>query len=123
MKVLVCGSRGWHDPEPMDALIAGCEVLAEGRGERLTVIHGDAPGADRLAGRLGKQWGAKIVKEPADWDTHGKAAGPIRNQKMLDDHKPEIIYAFRTTGKSNGTDDMVQRAEKAGVPTYVITKR
>lgn len=121
MRVLICGSRGWSDPNPINAIIAGHDILAEGAGEKLTVIHGDAPGADRLAGRLAKQWGVEVIKEPADWNRYGAAAGPIRNQKMLDEHQPGVIYAFRSRGKSTGTDDMIARGEAAGVPVYVIT--
>lgn len=120
MRVLICGSRGWEDPAPINALLAGLDVLSEGSSEPLVVIHGDARGADRLAGSLAKRWGAEVVIEPADWDTHGRAAGPIRNQKMLDEHKPDVVYAFRSNGKSNGTDDMCNRARNSGVPTYVI---
>lgn len=121
MKVLICGSRGWHDPIPIDTVLAGLDVLAEGRGEKLTVIHGDARGADQLAGRLAKQWNAEVVTCPADWDKHGRAAGPIRNAEMLKEHDPDLVYAFRSSGKSNGTDDMVSKARAAGKPTYVIT--
>lgn len=121
MRVLICGSRGWHDPNPITAMIAGYDMLSDGRSERLTIIHGDAPGADKMAGRIGKQWGAEVVPEPADWDRYGKGAGPKRNEKMLRDHKPEVILAFRSAGKSNGTDDMVNKGVAAGVPTYVIT--
>jgi hypothetical protein len=118
---LICGSRGWKDPQPINAIIAGYDVLAEGAEQRLTIIHGHCPqGADALADRLGRQWGADVIREPADWDRYGKRAGFIRNQLMLDKHNPEVVYAFRAYGKSNGTDDMVDRAEKAGIPTFVI---
>lgn len=121
MKVLIAGSRGWHDPAPLNALLAGLDVLAEGAGQKLTIIHGDArSGADLLADTLGRQWGAKVVREPADWDVYGKAAGPIRNQRMIDNHRPDVVYAFRASGKSNGTDDLVKRAQRAGIPTYVV---
>ncbi len=122
MRLLICGSRGWRDPHPIDAIIAGYDVISEGRNERLVIIQGDAPGADRLAKRLGRQWGAIVISEPADWDQHGKAAGPIRNQKMLDEHHPDVVYAFRSVGKSNGTDDMIRRARAAGIPTFVVNE-
>jgi len=120
MRVLICGSRGWKDPTPISALIAGYDVLAEGKGEKLIIIHGDAPGADRLAKRLGKQWGARVIDEPAQWEKYGKRAGFIRNQKMIDDYQPDAIWAFRSYGKSNGTDDMITRGEAAGIPTFVV---
>ena len=46
------------------------------------------------------------------WDELGKKAGPLRNQRMLDDGKPDMVVAFPGGG---GTKDMVRRAAKAGV--------
>ena len=48
----------------------------------------------------------------ADWETHGRAAGPIRNEKMLT-WKPDLVVAFPG---GVGTADLVRRAEAAGVP-------
>ena len=120
MRVLICGSRNWRATGPIMAVIAGCKAMADENGEPLVIIHGDADGADRIAKRIGKQCGAEVISEPADWNQHGKAAGPIRNQKMLDDHKPHVIWAFRSTGKSNGTDDMTTRGRARGTPTFVV---
>lgn len=120
MRVLICGSRGWHDPDPIHLVLAEVMGTSIARNEPLVVIHGDAAGADRLAGRLAKQYGAEVIEEPADWNRHGRAAGPIRNQLMLDAHEPEVVYAFRSSGKSSGTDDMIGRARKAGLPVHVI---
>jgi hypothetical protein len=121
MRALMAGSRGWHDPDVVNALIAGLDVIAQGRGEKLTLIHGNAPGLDKLVDRLGRQWGAEVIPVPAEWDRYGKAAGPIRNQRILDEYHPEVAYLFRATGKSNGTDDMYTRAKKAGLEPYLIT--
>lgn len=121
MRVLICGSRGWKDPRPIDTILAGCDVISEGANEKLVVIHGGARGADTLAETLAKGWRAEVIREDADWKKYGVAAGAIRNKKMLDDHQPDAVYAFRSYGKSNGTDDMVTQARKRGVPTYVIS--
>ncbi len=40
----------------------------------------------------------------------------IRNQQMLDEAKPDMVLAFPG---GRGTDDMVSRAEKAGVPVTI----
>jgi hypothetical protein len=53
----------------------------------------------------------------ADWNTHGRAAGPIRNQRMLDEVKPELVVAFPG---GRGTADMVRRAREAGVNVYLV---
>lgn len=122
MRVLICGSRGWHNPDPINAVIAGYDVLSDGQGTPLTIIHGDAPGADRLAKSLGHEWRANVIDEPAEWGKYGKRAGPIRNQKMLDLHEPNVVWAFRASGKSSGTDDMIARAKSAGVPVFVVSE-
>jgi len=54
---------------------------------------------------------------PADWETHGKAAGPIRNQRMLDEGRPDLVVAFPG---GRGTSDMVARAKRAGVEVMMI---
>lgn len=65
--------------------------------------------------------GLTIEAYGADWDTHGKAAGPIRNQRMLDEGQPEIVFAFTDDlAASRGTADMVRRARAADLPVYVI---
>lgn len=115
----MCGSRGWKDPDPIHMVFAELEGICIRRGEELVLIHGDAKGADRMAADIATQYNAKVIAVPADWEEHGKAAGPIRNQKMLDDHNPDVVWAFRSTGKSNGTDDMVRRSKKAGILTHV----
>jgi hypothetical protein len=106
MRVLICGGRDFRD----GAMLS--DALVPYRGKAKVVIHGDATGADRLADKWGKIWGALVLPFPADWTTHGRAAGPIRNQQMIDEGKPDIVIAFPG---GRGTADMVRRAEKAGI--------
>lgn len=57
---------------------------------------------------------------PALWNVHGKAAGPIRNQEMVDtDPKPDCCFAFPTP-KSSGTLDCIARCWVAGIKTYIF---
>ena len=58
---------------------------------------------------------------PAKWNEHGKAAGPIRNQQMLTEGKPDLVIAFNDyLPNSKGTLDMVTRARRAGVAIEII---
>lgn len=61
---------------------------------------------------------------PADWEKHGKAAGPIRNALMLEEGKPDLVLAFKDgfdwQFKRGGTEHMVRIAKAAGVRTIVI---
>jgi hypothetical protein len=112
MRVLVCGGRDFSDCglvwNILDDL-AKIEVVD-------CVIEGDARGADRIAGAWAKRRRVDLRLFPADWIKYGKAAGPIRNQKMLDVGKPTLVIAFPG---GVGTADMVHRAKAAGVPVQI----
>jgi hypothetical protein len=112
--VLVCGSRTWTDRAIIDRVICGLE-------RDTIIVHGGATGADALADDAALLWGLTRRVYPADWSTHGRAAGPIRNQRMLDLEEPVRVIAFRMTGESRGTDDMIRRAEAAGIPVEIIS--
>lgn len=101
---LICGGRKFLDEAMFDEVM---RRLVDMWGCPSKVVHGNAPGADSLADRWAKRMNVEIAACPADWDTHGKAAGPIRNEDMLMKHKPKRVIAF--PGR-NGTADMVQRA-------------
>lgn len=128
MRVLICGSRTWDDPFPIAWVVRACKGAlrppAATPGADATppvVISGGANGADSLAARSAGRQGVELMEFPADWGTHGKAAGPIRNQRMLDEGKPDVVWAFTDDLEaSRGTADMVRRARKAGVPVYVV---
>lgn len=120
MNILICGSRDWDDKHPIYLTLAGWgHLLAE--DEMLTVINGGAKGADSIGAEMAEMLSANVITVPADWDKYGKSAGPIRNQQMLDEHEIDAVYAFRLPGRSRGTDDMIERAKSAGIPTYVIS--
>lgn len=116
-RILVCGSRDFFDYEMMDEALKQHWVPGNS-----ILIHGDARGADRMS----EEWLRKEFPEDADnverypyRSEFGKAGGPIRNQQMLDEGKPDVVIAFPLK-KSVGTWDMVEKAEKAGVPVHVI---
>lgn len=109
MRLLICGDRNWTDSS------AVTEVVERLRPE--VVIEGDARGADRMAGIAGELAGAEVEVYPAEWDKFGRAAGVIRNQRMLDYGEPTHVIAFHDDlANSRGTRDMVNRALKAKIP-------
>ncbi len=122
MRVLVCGSRDFTDRAAICRAMQAAKERERLQDRDMHVVHGDAPGADRLAGALATVFGWSCSTYPADWSRHGRGAGPIRNQRMLDEGKPDIVLAFvnKPLAESRGTADMVRRARAAGVPTYVI---
>lgn len=115
MRVLVCGDRNWRTTEPIRRELMTLSGSFEHPSE-VVVIHGDCRGADKIAGTIAEELGMTVVAVPADWDQHGKSAGPIRNLKMLG-MKPQKILAFnRDLKNSSGTLDMIFQANRAGVP-------
>lgn len=110
-RVLVCGGRGFDDA----ALVE--RTLCDLRPAPSVIIEGGARGADKLARLWAQHYGADVETCPADWGAHGKAAGPIRNQRMLDEGKPDLVIAFPG---GRGTADMVRRAKAAGVEVRAI---
>lgn len=108
VKVLVCGGRDFV----MTDRYASAFHDIVGRVGATVVIHGAARGADIEAGKLALARGLTVVTFPADWKAHGRAAGPIRNQQMIDEGKPDLVVAFPGGA---GTADMVQRAGRAGI--------
>ena len=64
----------------------------------------------------------EVLSFPAKWRQHGRAAGPIRNQQMLDEGLPTHVYAFHDhLDKSRGTRDMIDRAQACNIPITVFT--
>ena len=108
MRVLVCGGRDFADQSYLNYRLK----LLHKATPISVLIQGGARGADSLA----KTWAiincVKVLEFPADWETHGKSAGPIRNAQMLLEGKPDLVVAFKG---GVGTRDMVRRAQYAGI--------
>jgi ferredoxin-thioredoxin reductase catalytic subunit len=87
-----------------------------------TIIHGGCKGADKISDYIASKLGFSVVFYRANWQKYGKAAGPIRNQWMLDDNPDlDLVLAFtHDIKKSRGTADMVRRARKAGKKVKII---
>lgn len=115
MKLLVCGGRYYSDEEKVRATLA---KLFDGHEERI-LIHGGAPGADTLAGSVARAMGATVRVYPADWKKHGRSAGPMRNQRMLDAEREGLDWVVAFPG-GTGTRDMVRRAKRAVVQVEVV---
>lgn len=116
MRLLVTGDRNWTDKATIRAALGA--VISR---PPVVLIHGAARGADRIAAKVGgEEFGFSILPFPAKWSQHGRAAGPIRNQLMLDGGQPDLCFAFHDNlGQSKGTKDMVERCRKAGVPVRI----
>lgn len=119
MRVLVCGDRNWSNP------VSLWHTLDSAHAEHpiTCIIEGEAAGADVLGRGWGLQKGIQVLPFPAQWDKYGKSAGPIRNRQMIDEGKPDIVFAFHPDIRaSKGTRDMVNAAKHAGIPVRIFEK-
>lgn len=112
LRVLVCGGRDYADRRAVYHVLDRIE-LEHGIS---CIIHGAARGADALA----DDWAYDDVHHPtvrveryrANWKKFGPAAGPIRNQQMLERSSPSVVVAFPG---GRGTANMVALAQQARV--------
>lgn len=117
MRVLICGSRNWDDPKPIRLVISSLP-------KDTIVIEGGARGADTIAANLAREYGLVVEEYRAEWSKHPRAAGPIRNRRMLTEGKPEVVYAFYVNkASSRGTANMVMQAKNAGLIVYETEKK
>lgn len=114
MRVLVCGGRDFTDYEALAIALGMANLI---RGPFSAVIHGNAKGADALAGQWARAKGIKEMKFTAQWALHGAAAGPIRNARMLKEGKPQRVIAFPG---GIGTADMIAKAKAARIPVWEV---
>jgi hypothetical protein len=118
--IILCGDRNWNDFKEISSFLD--YILLEYRPEDVTVVHGDCKGADKIGGWLAHSKGMNVIPCPADWDKYGLAAGPIRNQFMLDKYHPDLVVGFHNNyNKSKGTKDMLTRAKKANIYTLLVS--
>lgn len=110
MRVLVCGGRDYRN---VSAVRHSLDTLHAKRGITL-IIEGGQTGADQLAREWAQRRGIAVLTVEADWSI-GKRAGPLRNQRMLDEGKPDGAVAFPG---NRGTADMIRRAQAAGLKVW-----
>ncbi len=111
-RIIVCGGRAYSD----QAIVFHCLNQLKEQGRVSVIVHGDARGADTLAGNWARTNGITEDKYPANWSKDGRAAGPIRNQRMAD-RGADMLVAFPG---GTGTVDMVRRARAAGILVWEI---
>lgn len=124
MKLLVAGSRDFNNKSLMHEVLDFELMLHD--IEEVEVISGGARGADTLAGEFCIEYDLRedqFKEFKADWDTHGKSAGHIRNWEMgeyLDGYKGESMAVLFWDGKSKGTKSMLDILVKLKINTKII---
>jgi len=118
--ILVCGSTTFNDYPRLERVLQDEIPLALQRcpiGETITIaiVHGDAPGADKLADRYAKEYKLLPIPFRANWKRFDRRAGPIRNSEMATFLKGKLPYVSAIAfwnGVSPGTEDMLEKISK-----------
>ena len=111
MKVIIAGSRTATYQNVMDAL-TNCHFSCDAT----EIVSGTAGGADTHGESVAHTMKIPVKRFPAQWATHGKAAGPIRNAEMAS-YADALIAVW--DGKSRGTKNMIENAQKNNLLIYV----
>jgi hypothetical protein len=132
LKIIIAGGRDFKDyslmrREALKIIKEKAQKLGYEKIQRdiVTIISGTANGADQLGERFAKEFDLILDCYPADWQTNGKAAGPIRNKKMAEvacsdreNYEPMLIAFW--DGKSRGTKSMIDIATKLGIDVKIV---
>ena len=108
MKLIIAGGRGYLLRQVHFEWLNQIPDVTE-------VVSGGAPGADK-GGEFWARLNRIPVKSfPADWETHGKAAGPIRNAQMA-----EYADALALFPGGRGSCSMLRSARRQGLTVYIF---
>ena len=116
-KVIIAGGRQFSDYE---LLKAKCDLFLQQKRvtHSIIIVSGTARGADSLGERYAHERGYAVEKYQADWEQHGKAAGPIRNVEMAEN--ADALIAF-WDGQSVGTRNMIEVARRRNIPVRLVS--
>jgi hypothetical protein len=127
--LVISGSRDCKDYNIVEeAIDKGIEEL---KIKPTKIIHGDAPGVDKLAGTYAKKHGINVIAYPAKWNDikgidpkyikenkfgkYNVRAGLQRNEMMADMADALIAITLGTPG----TEHMIKTCKDAGLLIYV----
>lgn len=116
MRVLFSGNRKFSDDKAVILMLDRLAARA-GSAAQVTVVHGGSGNLDWMVDVLARHMGMPVEIHRANWQKHGKAAGPIRNRAMVE-LGADLLVAYPLPG-GRGTQDCIKQAVKAGIPTIV----
>lgn len=109
VQLVVAGTREYSNRDEIFARLDKYHQRCKDAGTELIIIEGEARGPDLISREWAESRGVPFRPYPADWDEYGKGAGFIRNEEMA--KAGTHVLAF-WDGRSNGTNDMIERGLK-----------
>ncbi len=114
MRVLVCGGRDGQDEDYVEKTL---DRLLATRGPFERVIHGDARGVDRMAGKWARDHGVLEWDFLPEWHRVNEHDGLSRNQRMILTGAPDLVIAFPG---GEGTQNMIDAAKAADIEVIEV---
>lgn len=109
-KVVIAGTRRFTDYSLLR------QVIQDSMYPITEVVSGaEKSGVDALGERYAADNNLPVQRAPADWDTHGRAAGHIRNAEMAKYADAAIVICVN---QSPGSMNMIQQMKKLGKPVH-----
>lgn len=110
MKTIIAGSRSITSIKTVRKAIDASNLTVT------EVVSGGARGVDSLGEKWASHNHIPVKRFIADWNRHGRSAGPIRNRQMAD-YADALIAIW--DGESRGTKNMIGQAAAKGLVVYV----
>jgi hypothetical protein len=118
MRIIVAGSREITDRLLIFDFLD--QVSAANKDTPITeVVSGGAKGVDQIGEDWAREHNIPVKQFLAQWNIHGKSAGPIRNKEMAE--YADALIAF-WDGQSKGTKNMIEQMDKLNKLVIQIDK-
>lgn len=114
-RLAVVGSRSFTDVDLMTIVLM--EMLARQRGD-LTIISGDAEGAETIAEAVAESLGIKTIVFRLSWSVYGKRARFIKNKQIVDESDAIAVF-YGLDGESRDAAHTLRLARFEGMPNWV----
>lgn len=113
LTALVCGPSTFTDAAKIERAIEWAVSRGVSR-------FGCTGSMEKHVRPLAVKAGAECKTYPAEYRRYGPAGATVRNVHMIEDASPDMVLAF-TDSLDENTMDLMRRAVKGGIPTYLVS--
>lgn len=106
-KVVIGGCRDYTDYVFFKSRL---DEILKNEKDKIIIISGHCSGVDLMGERYAAENGFNVEIFLPEWKKYGRAAGPIRNKKMVE--CADLVIAF-WDGRSNGTRSLIKCAQNS----------